>query len=169
MMLEEWRPIEEFPEYVVSNYGRVKNARTGRMVGVALVSNYNNNSMPTVALQKDHKQYRRGLARIVATTFLEQPFEHFNTPINLDGDRMNCAVDNLAWRPRWFAIRYHMERVEDPFSYWTRPIRLNQTWEVFGHINEPAVKYGELVREIHKSLVEGTPVFPHRHTFIYLD
>lgn len=165
MMLEEWRTIEEFPDYSVSNHGRVQNAVTGRFIGVNLIQNL----VPTVSLQKDRHQYRRALSGVVARAFLEQPFEHFNTPINLDGDRRNCAVDNLAWRPRWFAIRYHMERVEDPFSYWTRPFRLNQTWEVFGHINEPAVKYGELVREIHKSLVEGTTVFPHRHTFIYLD
>ena len=166
-MLEEWRPIEEFPDYIVSTLGRVHNGRTRRPVGISLVTNII--PMPTVALQKDLKQYRRSLARLVAVTFLEQPHEHFNTPINLDGDRLNCRVDNLAWRPRWFAIRYHMERAEQAFAQWTRAIRLDQTWEVFSHISEPAIKYGLLERDIHKSLVEGTAVFPHNYTFRYFD
>ena len=33
----------------------------------------------------------------------------FDTPINLDGDRHNNRVENLTWRPRWFAIKYNQQ------------------------------------------------------------
>lgn len=166
-MLEEWLPIEEFDDYVVSNYGVVKNALTDRYMALTLVQY----GMPTVAMMKDGTQYRRSLAGIVARAFLDAPpREDFNTPIHLDGDRRNCRVDNLEWRPRWFAINYHLECRKGPvYPKWSRDFRLNETGEVFDNPSQVARKYGLLEREIHKSLVNQTPCFPKGFTFTYLD
>lgn len=165
-MLEEWMVLTDFPDYAVSNYGYVKNLNTGKTLSRSPVQY----GMLTVALMNDGQQYRRSIATLVAEHFIEgPPREDFNTPIHLDGDRANCRADNLAWRPRWFAVNYHMERRNPPFAGWDADFRLNETWEIFDKLSQPAMKYGLLEREIHKSLVEGTPTFPQGFTFSLLD
>lgn len=165
MMLEEWRPIDGFPGYAISNYGRVFNETRQRPVKQSPVQ-YN---MMTVALVREGKQYRRSVGTLVAQTFLSPEREDFNTPIHLDGDRANCCVDNLMWRPRWFAVTYHLELRANPFMEWNQDIVLNDTGEIFGHISEPAMKYGLLQSEIHKSIINGVRVFPPGFTFSYVD
>ena len=163
---EEWCPIEGFPDYIVSNYGYVKNALTDRMMSRSPVQY----GMLTIAMMYDSKQYRRSVATLVAQHFLPKPErEDFNTPIHLDGDRANCRVDNLVWRPRWFAINYHLEFKHPPFPRWNQDIILEQTGEVFETLREPASKYGLLEREIHKALVNGGRCFPHGYTFLYMN
>lgn len=166
MMQEEWLPVEDFPDYSVSNYGYVQNARTGRMMSLSPVQY----GMLTVAMMYDGKQFRRSVAGLVARAFLPAPpREDFNTPIHLDGDRKNCRVDNLELRPRWFAINYHLERKHQPFQNWTRDIRLDQTGEVFDSLTAAATKYGLLENDIHHSLVNRTAVFPQGFTFTFYD
>ena len=166
MMMEEWAPIDGFPDYSISNYGYVQNNRTGRMMTRSPVQY----GMLTVSMMYDGEQYRRSIATLVAQAFLPRPpRDDFNTPIHLDGDRKNCRVDNLEWRPRWFAINYHHERKQSPYPDWARDIRLNETGEVFGSMRDLAEKYGLLEREIHKGLVNGTEVFPQGFTFTFAD
>lgn len=163
---EEWLPVPEFPEYAVSNLGYVKNMLSDRMMTRSPVQY----GMLTASFMRDGKQHRRSISTLVAQTFLPEPeAEHFNTPIHLDGDRGNCAADNLMWRPRSFAVNYHLERKHRVFEPWTRDIRLVNTGEVFSNPQEPAAKYGLLQREIHQSLVNGTNVFPYAFTFVYVD
>lgn len=162
-MQEEWLPIDEFPDYVVSNYGSIRNALTGRFMKLSPVQY----GMPTVAMMFDGHQSRRSVAGLVANAFIPKPREDFNTPIHLDGDRKNCRIDNLMWRPRWFAVNYHTELRKQPFDDWSDDIRLVQTGEVFEHPMEPAMKYGLLQREIHQSIVNQRVVFPHGYTFVF--
>jgi hypothetical protein len=116
----------------------------------------------------DGKQYRRSVSGLVAQAFLDDPVrEDFNTPIHLDGDRKNCRADNLEWRPRWFAVNYHKERLNPPFPKWTRDIRLMDTLEIFDNPSQAAVKYGLLERDIHKAIVQGLTVFPFNYEFQY--
>lgn len=165
-MQEEWLPIEGFPDYNINNYGSVMNARSGRILTRSPVQY----GMLTASLMLDGVQYRRSIATLVAQHFLPVPErEDFNTPIHLDGDRANCRVDNLMWRPRWFAINFHLERRSDPFAGWERDIRLLETGEVFETLREPAEKYGLLEREIHRSLTNGMLVYPQGFRFIFLE
>ncbi len=102
-MTEIWRPIEAFPGYSVSDHGRIRADKSGRILQL----NLNQYGLVQVGLMREGVQYHRSVPLLVARAFLEPPFEPFDTPINLDGDRHNNHVDNLVWRPRWFAIRYN--------------------------------------------------------------
>lgn len=165
-MMEEWSLIPEFPGYSVSNLGYVQNNHTGRTMARSLVQY----GMPTVAMMYEGKQYRRSIATLVARAFLDPPpRSDFNTPIHLDGDRKNCQADNLMWRPRWFAICFHMEHANPPFPDWRADIRLVETGEPFEHISEPAHKYGLLQRDIHQSIVNGVAVFPYGFNFTLIE
>lgn len=165
-MSEDWMVVEGFPDYAVSSYGYVQNMRTGRILSRSPIQY----GMLTAPMMYEGKQYRRSIATLVAKAFLPQPEDrHFDTPIHLDGDRANCHVDNLAWRPRWFAMSYNAEVKRPPFGKWTHDIRLLDTGEIFEHPREAAEKYGLLQSEIHRSLVNGTQCFPYGYKFIYLE
>lgn len=160
--MEEWLPIEGFPEYVVSSLGYIKNIHTERILSPSIVQG----DTPIVGLMCDGVQYKRSLSRLVALAFLPEPDrDDFNTPIHLDGDKMNCSLENLAWRPRAFAINFHMERKNPIYPNWNEDVRLMDTYEIFSTPAEAAVKYGVLERDIHRSIVSGMPVFPHGFVF----
>ena len=139
--MSEWAEIDEFPGYNVSEYGNV----FGPNHDAPLTQTLNQQGIPTVGLVRDHRQHRRSVPVLVANAFLpDPPRSDFITPIQLDGDRLNCCADNLLWRPRWFAIQYHRERRQDPFPNWRKPFELIETGEMFNHPQDCAVKYGLL-------------------------
>lgn len=163
-MDEKWLTVEEFPDYVVSNYGEVYNGNTGRILSENLVQY----GIPTVGLYQDGKQYRRSVPVLVALAFLDappyNPLQKY-APIHLDGDRQNCRADNLMWRPRWFAVNYHRERLQTSFPNWTAPFECRNTGEIFEHPRDAAMKYGLLETHIHMSVIYGKPVYPGDYHF----
>lgn len=171
MLMEEWVEVPDFPWYSISNYGRVRGGEKDRILKWSPIQ-YN---IPTVGLVKDGKPYRRSVPVLVARAFIPVPhvadpsYPAFDTPIHLDGDRSNPRVDNLEWRPRWFAVNYHKERGFKPFPQWNRDIRLIQTGEVFSSPREAAQKYGELENDIYKSVMHygEKSVFPHGHRYVF--
>lgn len=152
----EWVTIPNFPKYSVNRLGQVRHDRIGRF----LRPQVNQNNTAYVCLVRDWEQKKRSLALLVASAFIPQDREHFDTPINLDGDRLNCAVDNLMWRPRWFAIRYHQQFTVWPRSFIKVPLRQLDNGEVFRNSREVAVRYGLLEDEIFNSIQNRTYVWP---------
>jgi hypothetical protein len=155
--MTSWQEIEDFPDYHVSDEGEVYNAKTKRI----LTQNRNQQGMPYVGLIFDGKQYKRAVGQLVARSFLPAPpFDHFDTVINLDGDRMNNVVENLMWRPRWFAIAYH-QQFYPGFSWgFVNPIVLVEEDERFENSREACIYYGLLANDIFASVIEGKSVFP---------
>lgn len=165
MFAEEWREVQDFPGYVVSNYGEVFNEKTRRTLTQSPVAY----DIPTVGLNLEGKVFRRSVPVLVAKAFIKEDREHFDTPIHLDGDRTNCRVDNLAWRPRWFAVNYHKQVERVLFPDWRADIRLVETGEVFARPKEASMKYGELETRIVLSVANDSPVFPHGHHYQYAE
>jgi hypothetical protein len=167
-MMEEWAPVDEFPNYAVSSYGTVIRERSERPLTRSLVQN----GMPTVGMMFEGRQFRRSVSGLVARAFLRPPLrDDFDTPINLDGDVLNCRADNLEWRPRWFAVRFRRQMQDRYYDSGNRDIRLLETGEVFGSIKEAAARYGILPSDIFKSMHQssGWPTFPYRYEFRYAD
>lgn len=167
IVTEQWVPIEGFPNYSVSNFGRVK--RDDREpVGV----HTNQQGVAYVSLMggpHGEVQYHRGLARLVAKAFIHQAREAFDTPINRDGDRLNCASDNLEWRPRWFAIRYHQQfvnRYENPIE---SSLRDMETGEIYMDSWVVAMSFGLLEKDVVLSVDNYTVCWPTFKRFQYAD
>jgi hypothetical protein len=158
MLKEEWAPVPEFPAYLVSNHGRVINADTDRFK----TPSANQQGIPSVNFIKDGLQFRRSVALLVAQVFLP-PIPNrpdFDCPINMDGDRFNNRVDNLAWRPRHFAVKYHRQFNEPtPFGF-NAPVSVVGTGEVFETVRQAAKWFGLLEKEIIMSINNHVPVFP---------
>lgn len=158
--MERWIQIAEFPGYSVSDYGRVRNDYSGRMMSLLR----NQAKVIHVGLVRDGRQYKRSLAKLVAEVFLPRnTLSHFTTPIHLDGNPENNHYLNLAWRPRQFADAYHRQ-----YNSWPligRPIRDTETGERFRDSWEACMRYGLLDKEVLGSVVNGRRVTPTYQTF----
>jgi hypothetical protein len=160
-MDEHWKPIREFPEYSVSNFGNIRSNKSGRI----LSTSPNQFGVVQVGLMKNGVQYHRSVPLLVAKGFLPIKPGPFDTPINLDGDRLNNHIDNLVWRPRWFAIKYNRQF---RFPYHDRintPIVDKKTGEISINSIECAVRYGLLEEEIVISILTRTYVWPTYQEF----
>lgn len=159
--MENWKEIERFPGYSVSDHGRVRSDKTGRILSLS----ENQYGLVHVGLMDGRTQYHRSVPLLVAKAFLPRDKEPFDTPINLDGDRHNNHVENLMWRPRWFAIRYNQQ-----FRYpYENPITAKlvdlKTGEVSLNSFECAKRYGLLEQDLVLSIVNRTYVWPTYQEF----
>lgn len=160
-MEEEWKLIKDFPKYSVSNYGRVRRDSTGRI----LAHTPNQYGVVCVGLMRDHRQYNRSVPRLVARTFIPRPLGAFDTPINLNGDRYNNYVDNLMWRPRWFAVQYNRQ-FHDPYpNPIDRSIRDKKTQEIFPNSFSCAIRFGILEKDVVLSILNRTYAWPTYQQF----
>jgi len=162
--MEDWRTIPEFPRYSISDHGRVRNNDTGHMLKI----NANQRGVAIAGFMLDGVQYKRAIAVLVVDAFLRRPSDSpFQTPINLDGDRMNNRVTNLALRPRWFAIRY-AKQFNYPRPRIHRPIYDKKTNEMFANSFDAATTFGLLDSDVHDSVLHRTYVWPTYQEFLVL-
>lgn len=63
---EQWTVIEDFPDYGVSNHGRVMNLKMGREIS----GHINGYGQRRVSLRKDGRTYVRSVGQLVAQAFL---------------------------------------------------------------------------------------------------
>lgn len=160
-MLNQWRRIPEFPDYSVSDQGTVRNDDTGRKLTLLV----NQRSIVHVGLTHSKIQYKRSVSRLVAEAFIENYYnlDSFDSIINLNGNRLDNAATNLAWRPRWFAIKYYQELNENLFD--PHAIQELTTGERFKSTRDAVMRYGIFEEEILASILKTTRVWPTGHRF----
>ena len=161
--MERWLPIDEFYGYSVSDKGRVRNDLTERIMkpqtnqgGVVMIG----------LIGEDGKQYKRSVAKIVAERFLpHNTNEFFDTPMHLDNDRSNNSVENLVWRPRWYAAKYRQQFESYRPPYINERIKLVGTRRRYKNSWEAAIDNGLREFEVAKSIHEGTVAWPTMQKF----
>lgn len=135
--MEQWKTCETFPKYEIGSEGSVRNKAGGNI----LRSTTNKANFVMVGLMGDNdKRYTRSVALLVARAYLDKPRNpDYNGLIHLDGDKSNCRADNLMWRPRWYAMKYHkmFDNPPNPLK-----VYIEDTNETFKTLRELCVKYG---------------------------
>lgn len=154
-MQEEWREIASFPGYSVSDTGLVRNDETDRLMAKLV----NQRGIVNVGLTKNKIQYKRSLAILVAEAFVARPEFEFDTPVQLDGDRLNNRACNLIWRPRWFATRYFRQFLHKTPTI-LRPVEIIETEEVYRNSWVAATTLGVIDAEIAESVLTRNYVWP---------
>lgn len=91
---EEWRNIEGYDDYQVSNFGRVKSFKQGK--NFILKPRIGHDGYLLIGIYQQGKQVWRKIHRVVAENFI---LNLDNKPqINhIDGCRLNNYVSNLEW------------------------------------------------------------------------
>lgn len=98
---EYWRTIPSFPVYSASNYGRIRNDGTGRIMHVFM----NPRGYLTLTLRRDSKPIVQSVHRLVAEAFLGGPHPGFDVN-HIDGDKTNNCIENLEWCTREENVRH---------------------------------------------------------------
>ena len=91
-MEEQWKKIEGYDNYKISNKGRVRNTTTRK----CLEGSVNNCGYVKIGLTKDKKMRLHQLQRLVAQAFVDNP-EHKELVRHRDGDNLNNDFSNLYW------------------------------------------------------------------------
>lgn len=157
---ENWKDINDFPGYSVSDWGNVMNKDTGFHLRPSL----NTRGLPMVGLMRNKVQNKRALTVLVARAFVPKPRAEFDTPINLDGDRMNNYATNIVWRPLWFARKYMKQFIDNHLTY-NEPIEDIETGETYKNSMHAATVHGLLDAEIVLSMHNNTYVWPTGQIF----
>lgn len=93
-MQEEWTHIQDYEDYLVSNFGRVKSLKKGTEVILRPILDAK--GYLRVNLYKDGIRHMLKIHRLVATTFIANP-NGLPQVNHKDGNKENNHVDNLEW------------------------------------------------------------------------
>jgi hypothetical protein len=105
-MNELWKKIKDYPNYLVSNTGKVKCLSYGKAkkeADLKLTKDKSGHLVCNLTNSLDRKTYRADI--IVLETF--SPIEHpeielEQEPFHIDGDKVNNHVSNLSWITKIF-------------------------------------------------------------------
>lgn len=130
--MEVWLIIKDFPDYEISNEGRIRNLKTGRIMKTSL----NTRGYENVCLRKNKTQYMKRVHRLVADTFYDGDHELYDVN-HIDGDKTNNHIRNLEFCTR-------SENIIHAFNTGLRrpprqvKIRVLETGEIYDSIRECA-------------------------------
>ena len=68
--MEQYKIIKDFPNYSVSNFGNVKNNKTGRVLKLKISNGYYQ-----ISLYNNGNQYTKNIHKLVAEYFIPNPLK----------------------------------------------------------------------------------------------
>lgn len=165
--MDEYKVIEDFPDYGVARNGSVYNLETQRL----RATSYTREGAVKITLFRDGRPYTRSLPKIVAEAWLYNDYDPdiFDTPIHLDNDLSNNHVDNLAWRPRWFAVKYQRQYWNEEYRYARVRVEDVRTGEIYESLMDVCQRYGFLYLDVLRSCTRGDEVYPTWRQFRFID
>ncbi len=108
---EQWRSIKEFDNYLVSNKGRVMNAKTGRILKPV----DDGHGYEQVNLYKDGVTSTKKVHRLVGVAFIDNP-NNLETINHIDEDKSNNKADNLEWLSLGDNVRYSQSKQVEQYD-----------------------------------------------------
>lgn len=145
MEVEKWKTIEGYPDYQVSNMGRVKSLKYGNER--ILKPNKTKYGYLQVKLCNYVKKKDVLVHRLVAYAFVQNE-SLFNTEINhLDENKENNCASNLEWTDRKYNCNYgtRIERVSKAIS---TPVKCLETGVVYASTRDIERQLGFLHNSI---------------------
>lgn len=99
--MEIWEDIEEFPDYQVSNLGRVRSCKfdTIKVLKPGIQEPTKGCYYHYVMLRKDNETYNRSIHRLVGKAFIPNP-ENKPQIDHINRNGLDNRVENLRWATR---------------------------------------------------------------------
>lgn len=96
--MEEWRKIDGYPDYSISDHGRVRRdvATHSWRANRLLKSVLHEGGYEIVSLHRDGSGLNKKVHRLVAIAFIPNP-DGLPTVNHIDGNKRNNLASNLAW------------------------------------------------------------------------
>lgn len=138
--MERWVPAKGFPNYDVSSEGRVRNRKTGRIMGVQ----ESERGYLFTHLSKNKRSHKVRIHRLVAESFLGGLNEDLDVMF-LDGNKSNPVLSNLKIVTRKENIRHAMNiGTFKPNDYGKKRIKVRvvETGKEYNSIRECARDIG---------------------------
>lgn len=167
-MKEIWKSLKDFPNYKISNRGRVKN-RQGKILKTG--GNSQHNRYVKIALRNEKGRFNKYLHRIVAEVFCARPSLEHNQVNHKDKNILNNKASNLEWMtPSQNSKHAHKDRKKsDPACkynnkvttvsfYWIDSERLDGWEDDLGDIEALCYTEGILVFEGKNSITVTTSI-----------
>lgn len=89
--IERWCKIEGWDNYSVSDFGQIRNDKTGRILKENNYIGYNQVGLTEYGYKTNHR-----IHRLVATSFCENE-NKYNVVDHIDNDKQNNHYTNLRW------------------------------------------------------------------------
>ena len=159
-MEEQWVVVKDFPNYSVSNLGRVFSNRLNREIykGVDRRGYY------SVGLRHDGARGTRMVHRLVAEAFVPG-FDEGLVVNHIDGDKLNNVYSNLEWVTSSENM-FHAHRMWLTTRAF-KPVRIVETDQVFWSIKECAAHLNTHSTAI-SAVLRGTRRSHKGYTFEYV-
>lgn len=141
--MKKWKPVKDFPNYMISEYGEIVNVRRD-----APIKNCKISGRYCAVLYKDGVQHMTTVARLLAEAFIPRP-EGTNCVKYKDGNKENLHLSNLYWTTSneyWSVANSHRRKT----------IVCVETGEKFDSVKSCAEATGYSYKKIKKSIREGT-------------
>jgi hypothetical protein len=152
-MEERWARLSDYPTYAVSTRGQISNIKRDTLVRPKL----NQQGIPNVSLYEDGHRFTKAVGLLVAQTFIPRVYDYFNSPLNLDGVKTNCEVDNLLWRPRGYVRKYLSQVAEPYFHEAAIPTRELSSGEEYETYKQASIANGLRYTDIQASCITRAP------------
>lgn len=153
-MDEYWEEHDEYPGYEISDHGRVRNSKTGRILRQA----DNGSGCMIVNLQRYGRAHVCQIRWLVAQIFLGDPDDMDSIPQHKNGDYRDCSAENLEWMSR-SDVHWRLYQKSQGMDPDNRPIEVTTTGDVYSNIFECARAIGGYAKLIHRTM--------YNHSYTY--
>ena len=157
-MIEEWKILEEFPNYKISNTGKIFNIITGNLLIVS------KNNRVTI-YDKKNKKHCLQVSTLVAKLFLPTRIYGNGRILHIDGNIQNNNINNLQYltedKPKFNNFMINNEPLLLP----------GEIWRQFNNSNYYISNYGRIKSYTRRNpiILKQNTVSPNGYKFLILN